>query len=159
MDLSLVFVFIFVIIVIGFLLVGGINLVTRFFGLGEDLQVERQAAEFELAVYSKEKKTGIFWTTTGSSEEFNFFIGSGVEKVCFLDPQNPRDNPAKGWIDEYDYQELIKDNGFNLVYFISGKGLKGFTLDKFKPEENSCITSTTNLLLTNKGSYVDIREA
>ena len=69
MDLSLVFVFIFVIIVIGFLLVGGINLVTRFFGLGEDLQVERQAAEFELAVYSQEKHTWLFWTTTGSSEE------------------------------------------------------------------------------------------
>ncbi len=159
MDVSIVFVFVFVIIVIGFLLVGGVGLVTRFFGLGENIQIERQAAEFELAVYSKEKKTGIFWTTTGSSEEFNFLVGSGIEKACFFDSKDPRDNPAKGWIDEYDYQQLIKDNGYSLLYFVRGKGLKGFALEKFKPAENFCITSTTNLLLTNMGSYVDVKGA
>ena len=159
MDISIVFVFIFVIIVVGFLLTGGINLILRFFNLGENIQLERQAQEFELSVYSKEKKSGIFWTTTGSSETFNFFVGDNMERVCFLDPKQPEDNPAKGWIDEYDYKELIKSNGYSLVYILKGTGIKGFVVEKLKPDENFCITSTTNLLLTNKGSYVSLKPA
>lgn len=159
MDISVVFVFIFVIIVVGFLLTGGINLVLKFFGLGEDIQIDRQANQFELAVYSKEKKTGIFWTATGSADSFNFFVPGNVERVCFFNPADPKNNPAKGWIDEYDYQELIKASGYSLVYFRRDKGFKGIPVEKLKPAENFCITSTTNLLLTNKGSYVDVKPA
>ncbi len=157
MDISLVFVFIFVIIVVGFLLTGGITLIMRFFGLGEEVQLDRQAKEFELAVYSKEKKTGIFWSTTGSKETFNFFLGYNVERACFLDPEDPRDNPAKGWIDEYDYQDLIKANKYSLIYLRRDKGIKGVAIEKMKPEANFCITSTYNLLLTNKGGYVEVK--
>lgn len=157
MDISIVFVFIFVIIVVGFLLTGGVNLILRFFSLGESVQLERQAEEFELAVYSSEKKTGIFWTTTGSTDAFNFFVGDNIERACFLDPADPEDNPAKGWIDEYDYKELIKGSGYSLAYITKNSGLKGFAVEKLKPEQNFCITSTANLLLTNKGSYVDVK--
>ena len=157
MDVSIVFTFIFVIIVVGFLLTGGVSLVLKFFGLGEDISLDKQAAQFVLAVYSKEKKTGIFWTTTGSTDSFQFAVPDAVEKVCFFDQADPKDNPAKGWVDEYDYKELIKSNKYSVVYFRRDKGVKGFTVEKMKPEENFCITSTTNLLLTNKGSYVDVK--
>lgn len=159
MDISLVFTFIFVIIVIGFLLGGGVNLIMKFFGAGEEVQLEKQAGEFEMSVYSKEKKTGIFWTTTDSTENFNFAIGDNVQNVCFFNTADPRDNPSKGWIDEYEYKDLIKANNYSLVYFRRDKGLKGFIIEKLKPDENFCITSTTNLLLTNKGSYVDVKPA
>ena len=80
-----------------------------------------------------------------------------MEKVCFFDSKDPVDNPSKGWIDEYDYQQLISDNGYNLLYFMKDTGIKGFPLEKFKPEENFCIETTRKLLLTNKGSYVDAK--
>jgi len=159
MDISVVFVFIFVIIVVGFLLGGGVNLILKFFGAGEDVKIENQAKEFEYSVYSKEKNTGIFWTTTGSTETFDFATSDNVEKVCFFDQRDPKDNPAKGWIDEYDYNELIKTNNYTLVYFRKDKGIKGFYVEKLKPEENFCISTTTSLLLTNKGSYVDVKPA
>ncbi len=159
MDVSIVFVFIFVIIVLIFVLLGGVNIISRFFNLGEDIQIDRQSQAFELAVYSREKKTGIFWSTTGSSEKFSFFVGDNIERVCVLDPQDPADNPAKGWIDEYDYQELIKSSGYSMIYIRKDRGIKGFQIEKLKPEENFCIKSTSDMLLINKGSYVDAKPA
>ena len=159
MDISIVFMFIFVIIVVGFLLTGGVNLVMKFFGVGADVQLEKQTREFELTAYSKEKRTGLFWTTTGSTENFNFFVGDDVEKACFFDPANPEDNPSGNWVDEYGYIDVIKAGKYSLAYFRKDKGLKGYALEKLKPEENFCISTTTNLLLTNKGSYVEVKPA
>ena len=159
MDISIVFVFVFVIIVVGFLLTGGVSLILKFFGVGEEAQLEKLGMEFGLSVYSREKKTGIFWTTTGSADTFNFFIGDNVQKACFFDPRNAADNPAGGWIDEYGYQEVIESNNYSLALFRKDKGIKGFAIEKLKPEENFCITSTAELLLTNKGSHVDVRPA
>ena len=155
----MVFMFIFVIIIIGFLLTGGVSLVMKFFGIGSDVQIERQAREFELTVYSKEKRTGLFWTTTGSTENFNFFVGDDVERACFFDPVNPADNPSGDWVDEYDYADVIKAGGYSLAYFRRDKGLKGYIVEKLKPSENFCISTTTKLLFTNKGSYVEVRPA
>ncbi len=173
----MVFVFIFVIIVVGFLLMGGMSLIMKFFNIGEDVQMGKQVKELERAVYSDKTKSGIYWTATGSTDVFQFDVGGNLERVCFVDPKNPDENPDGNWFDVFDvYIELMRDKviekihdpGKNIGYFKkSGEHpFVGYFLEKLKPYTNEedgidngnfCITETTDLLLTNEGGFVSVR--
>lgn len=144
----MVFGFVFVIIVIGFLLTGGFKFIQGIFGASESAVQKKNIEDFKRAVED------IFWTTSDSRETFEIKVVGGIDKVCFLDPSNPENNPGGGWSTDEDIRELIKDKGYNMVLLDQEGGLKGHIIEKLSPDENFCVGTTTELLLINRGKRV-----
>lgn len=156
MNIGMVFGFIFAIIVIGFLLASGGNLINKIFGLQGDVQIAKQMADIQSAVYT-DSGSGIFWSLKGSVDTINVKVGGGAEKICFFNPAKPSKNPSGNWLPEKSLEGQIQSKNYTAGIFEAGGNFNGYKIDKLLPSSNFCIDSASRLTITNTGKNVDIK--
>ncbi len=144
----MVFGFVFAIIVIGFLLAGGLPMIQGILSAGEAATHNKNIEEFKKAV------EGVYFTTTGSTDVFTAKVTGGIERICFLNPQNPQNNPRGDWFAEQVVQDLIQNKSYSLFVINQDGSGKGEVIERLSPDENFCIKTDRELLLVNKGRSV-----
>lgn len=154
MNVGMIFAIIFTAIVIVFLLAGGTKLITDLLGFGELAQIETEIRELENTV-SKE----VYWQPLGASRLFEFTITPGMDRACFLDYLDPRANPEKGWTGNNVIEYQIRMMNYTIYLFMDSGNEQGYPIKKARVKENFCISSTQELMLISRGSYVEISPA
>ena len=161
-SIDTVFVFILAIVVIGFILVFGVNILGPFLGTSSDAQliVEMDRLDVDICKSSGEEcRGGCYWNCPeGSGTEVDFTVPGGINRVCFFDPQEPGPNPAGNWEGDFLVEKVIKTKGYNIVPFKESiyQDLAR-KIPKLKPTENFCIGSGEHKLwVTNLGDRLDI---
>ena len=92
MNVGMIFAIIFTVIVIVFLLTGGMKMITDLLGLGEEAQIKAQIDNLRNTVGRE-----VYWLPIGGSKPFEFSLTPGTDRVCFFDYIDPVSNPEKGW--------------------------------------------------------------
>jgi len=147
----MVFIFVFVIIVISFVLVAALNLFGK-----SSLQACLSGLEAQVNTLTNDV-TDIYTTALGSEKNIRVSVDSScVKKVCFFNSQDPGPNPSKGWEGNPTYEPVIENQNYNIGFLLSDSSLEGRTIDKLKPAESLCISSTQQLKIINKGPSVDV---
>lgn len=150
---EMVFIIIFAIIVMGFVLVYGANVITDMFCIGNVASTDKAIKNLETMVQE------VYHFSEGSSQLIKLNLPSNV-KVCFIDSENPGANRAKGWDPDPAFEDLIKLKKYNVwIYYNCGssKG-NGFQINYLSTSENFCTAGSRNLYLENKGTSVSIGE-
>ena len=151
MNVGLVFGIIFAAIVIVLLLIFGGRYIQDIFVISCESQVGQRIVDIEKAVKST------YTLSQGSYQELRVMMPDCMEKVCFVDPDNPElDNPAGDWESSEFMTDLVSRYKYNVLMIRPSGGVDGYKIDKMKPYVNFCLTSTKTVILRNKGSLVDI---
>ena len=142
---------IFAIIGIAFVVFFGYDQIASFIGISSEASMKQQISDFEKEVRN------VNTLAMGSVNRFNFKVYAGVEKVCFVDSEDPSPEPANGWDPDNLMERAIINNKYNMIIF-NNDGFRGDFIQYLKPDINFCIDRTSDLLLENEGSYVSIRD-
>ncbi len=151
MNVGMIFAIIFTVIVVVFLLVGGMKMITDLLGLGEEAQIRAQIERLENTV-SRE----VYWLPVGGSKPFEFTLTPGMDRVCFLDYLDPGPNPGKGWEGNNVIEYQVRSMNYTVYYFFKDGNEDGRAIEKARVRESFCIGSTQDLMLTSRGRYVEI---
>jgi len=143
MNVGMIFGIIFALILIGFLMVYGIKTITQLFGFAGEASFEKNVRDFQTAV------NDVYQLSMGSTQKFHFRITSDIERICFI---NRADKSI--WGDDPIMSELVSE-GNNLI--VSGKKIKAYKINHMLPSTNFCIEEAGDVLLVNKGRWVDVR--
>ena len=100
MDVGLVFGIIFAVIVIGALFVYGFDLIGGFFCTGNDAQTLKAVKNLETSVKD------IYTLSEGSTTPFKLYL-PGDSRICFINPDDPNPNRARGWDPDSTLIELL----------------------------------------------------
>jgi len=155
MNVGLVFGIIFTIILIGFLFSVGIDQIISIFGVTGQAQIQGTVKNIERLVEE------LYHLSEGSSNTYTISIPAG-SKICFLKPDDPTPNPARGWNPEpFIYTHLIADNqsqyfGSNLWIYFNPKRQEGYKIPYLEPIYNFCVTSGQELYFENRGVFVSV---
>lgn len=151
MNVGLVFGIIFAAIVIGLLMFFGFKYINEVVDLSCQSQMGQQIVNLEKAVDST------MTLSRGGSQKYNFLFPSCLERVCFVDPDNPGvDNPEGGWESTEFMIDLVSRYKYNLIFIEPNGGFEGHVIDKVKPYVNFCLTSAKEVTLLNTGRTVEI---
>lgn len=151
MEVGMVFAIIFSVIVIVFLLTGGMKMITDFLGFGEGAQIEAGIRELR-NVASKE----VYWLPIGGSKPFEFTVTPGTDRVCFFDYLDPRANPERGWEGNNVIEYQVRQENYTVYLFMKNGNENGYQIERARAEESFCIKSTQDIMLTSRGRYVEI---
>ena len=92
----------------------------------------------------------------GSTQKFEFTVPDTIDKICFVDKDNPESNPSKGWELTNINKKLINDQDYNFFIYEDKDIAKGKNILHLIPDENFCISGRNTLWLENEGRYVSI---
>jgi hypothetical protein len=151
MDVSLIFGIIFTAIVMGLLIFFGFRYVSDMITINCDSQTAQQLVNLENAVKST------LSLSKDSVQEFKIIVQTNcAPQVCFVNPDVPIANPEGGWNPEEYATYLVTRDKFNVLVYGTGDKINGYTVDKFKPFVNFCLTSSRNVMLRNGGRNVEV---
>lgn len=150
MEVSMLFGMIFALIVIVFLLAGGMGMVTDTLGLGGQAAMQNQVKEMSKLCDS------VYWSSQGSSKSFSFKFIGGPERVCFLNHKDPRANPSMGWAGDVAVEMMAKDEKKSMAVFQVNKEYQMYGLGNCLADSSFCVRRSAELLFTNKGDRVAI---
>ncbi len=151
MNVGLIFGIIFAIIVMGMLIVFGMQNIGSVIEVSCESHIGQEMINIEKAV----DKVRTF--SQGSSIELIVLVPSCVERVCFVDPQHPEiENKKGGWMTNDFISDLVSSNGHNVVLLKDDGSYDGYTVSKLRPVENFCITTKEKTVLRNMGSRIEI---
>ncbi|NOX71377.1 MAG: hypothetical protein GXO64_01630 [Candidatus Micrarchaeota archaeon] len=153
MNVNMIFALLFAIIII---------MVVLFFGtrqMGDLTNINTQTAFYNKLNKFDDAVSSVATMSMGSEQKFEFTVPSTVEKICFVDRNNPDSNPTENWELDNIVERLITNNDYNLLVYEKDKNVPiGRKIDYLVPDENFCITSGKTLWLENKGRVVSIGE-
>ena len=150
MDVGLMFGVIFAVIFIGFLLAFGTGYITNFMNLNSEATMKQQVNSLKFSVKSASN------LAQGSIEKIKLIVPSGYKKVCFVDPEYSLSNPAGNWESSEFLISMITKYKYNILIFGQDDLPEGDVIEKAKPYQNFCITSSRELILRNTGAIVEI---
>ena len=151
MNVGLIFEIIFAIIVMGMLVVFGM----QYFGAVIEVSCESHIGQEMINIEEAVDKVRTF--SQGSAIELIVLVPNCVERVCFVDPQHPEvENKKGGWMTNDFISDLVSSNGHNVVLLKNDGSYDGYTVSKLKPLVNFCITSKEKTTVRNMGSMIEI---
>ena len=151
MDTSLVFGIIFAAIVIGLLVFFGLKYINEMMLVTCESQIGQQITNLRNAVKST------LSLSRGSSQEFRLLFPGCANKICFVDVNHPEiENSGEGWVPTEFTTTLVSSNKYSFLVFKPDNRVEGYTIDKFKPYVNFCISSSRDVILRNTGTTVEI---
>ncbi len=148
MNVGLVFGIIFAAIVIGFLLFFGFKYVNEMFSVNCEAILGDQIMKL------KDQVSKTFHLSMGSTQEFVMIVPSCVEKICFVNPEDP--SSYGNWETNNVLTRMILVNKYNLIVFDRDKTFSGYRIDHMRTDYNFCVSSKKTLILRNDGSFVVI---
>ena len=151
MNVGMLFGIIFAIVVIGFVLFLGSDQIASFLGVSQEAAFLQQMNDFG------DEVSNVYSLAMGSIKSYSFKVPSSIEKMCFVNPDDPSASPEGNWEPDDPLIRSVRNNGYNIVAFVKGKGFQGDTIENMIPEENFCISSATKILIENEGRYVSVR--
>lgn len=150
MNVGMVFMVIFAIVVMGLVLVFGMEQIINLFCFANEAQTIKAIKDLENEV------DNLYILAEGASKQFDLGIPGDAE-FCFVNPSNPGANLLKGWDPDPVIVSIITENGYNLWY-THCTGQSGYKIPYLLPSYNFCVKSGVILYIENKGAYVDITE-
>lgn len=150
MNVGMVFAVIFAIVVMGLVLIFGVDQIINIFCFANEAQTIKAIRDLETEV------NNLYVLAEGASKQFDLRIPGDAE-FCFVNPSSPGANLLKGWEPDPVVVSLITENGYNLWY-THCTGQNGHNIAYLSPSDNFCMKSGVILYLENKGTYVDITE-
>ncbi|RLJ00475.1 MAG: hypothetical protein DRP03_00080 [Candidatus Aenigmatarchaeota archaeon] len=138
---------IFTIILIFTIMVFGGKQIMHILNFGGEAGVYLNVGELE------NKVEDIYSMSYNSADKLTIRVPEGT-KICFLNPRNAK-KPGVNWKADENYAFIAEMNNYNLM-IIRSDGFDGKQIKHLLPSENFCLISTNDVMLINKGSYVDI---
>lgn len=156
MNVDFVFGIIFALIVIGLLLFFGFEQITKIIGINKDVLLKEQMTNLEKTADK------VFEMSMGSTQDFDFKFYDVLEKVCFINTDDPSPNPGEDW-DPTPFLVNITDRYHpNMIVFEKvAAGLAKpdwYNISHISPDQSFCMVFEGKLWLENKGTYVNIRK-
>jgi len=154
------FAIIFTVIIIGFVIAVGIGQIQDFFCIGSDAQTNTAVKNVEVLVDE------MFILAKGSAKTYKLSLPS-ESRICFVNITNPDPHPyqdvSKTWNpDKIIIDEILKNPnspqfGSNLwIYRCDSKVGEGYKMKYLTPSKSFCAVGNDEILIENKGSFVDI---
>ena len=91
MNVGMLFGIIFTIIVIAFVVFFGYEQISSFIGISSGASMSQQIEDF------RDEVGNVNTLAMGSVKRFNFKVYAGVERVCFVDSEDPSPEPSNDW--------------------------------------------------------------
>lgn len=151
MNVGMVFGIIFAVIVVVFLLAGGMKMITDLLGFGELGQISAQMERLGNTIRDE-----VYWLPIGGSQPFDFSLTQGTARVCFFDYLDPAANPDMGWEGNNVIEYHIRQMNYTVYYFLKDGQEDGHALARARVLQSFCTQSSIRLMLISRGSYVEI---
>jgi hypothetical protein len=151
MNVGLIFGIIFAAVIIGFLLFFG------FVYLNDMINANCEAMMGDQLIKLREQVGKTFRLSLGATQEFEIIIPSCVEKICFINPEDP--SSYGNWETSNAINIMVKSYGYNMIVFGKDQTFDGYKIEHLTAEYNFCIHSKETLLLKNDGSLVMVKPA
>ncbi len=151
MNVGMIFAIIFTVIVIVFLLTGGMKMITDLLGLGEEAQIKAQIDTLRNVVASE-----VYWLPIEGSKPFEFSLTPGTDRVCFFNYLDPGANPEKGWEGNNVIEYQARMMNYTVYYFFKDGNENGYAIEKAMVTESFCTKSPMDLMLISRGRHVEI---
>jgi len=151
MNVGLIFGIIFAAVIIGFLLFFG------FVYLSDMMNFNCEAILRDQIIKLREQVGKTFRLSLGASQEFELLIPQCIEKICFINPEDP--SSYGNWQTSNAINIIVKSYGYNMIVFSKDQTFDGHKIDNLAAEYNFCIHSKETILLKNDGPLVMVKPA
>lgn len=149
MNVGLVFGIIFAAIIIGFLLFFGYTYINEMFG------VNCEAILGDQIIKLREQVGRTFQFSLGATQEFTLTVPACIEKICFVNPDDP--SSYGNWETNNVITRMILTYDYNVIVFRDDQSSGGHVIDHLTTEYNFCVSSKKTLLLKNDGPFVVVK--
>ena len=126
MNVGMVFAVIFAVVVVGLVLVFGMEQIINIFCFGSDAQAMSAIKNLENEV------DNLYVLAEGASKRYDLGIPADAE-FCFIDPSKAdQANILKGWEPDPVFVSLIRENSYN-IWYTSCSGKNGYKVPYLLP--------------------------
>lgn len=147
------FVLIFALVVGALILFWGIYQVFQLKDIADDAELARFMTSFKRTVDE------YYWKDLDSSKRFMLTLPSGVTSLCFTNKENSLSKPKPAdFFQKHKGFDFIMKESKDQVFFILDKEIKPYAVNDTKPKDYNplCIPTGEYIVLTSKGSYVEV---